>query len=201
MPKNERYSILLIMLVSFLIANRCVKEYSYEGGDTAPTGNDTALPPPPPPPPPPPANPDFLYCDRCEGHDKFEENWWSFKAGNSFVCGRMDTAIMNADRTAFTFFGPIACSMDTSMAVSVYLEPHKLDKSQQGLSVPHVAFYFTKYGLPDHLLTNRPGTPFSFTIDSYDHITKMTVGTFKGNAFKPDGTTLPVEGKFMVRLH
>ena len=197
----KRYSILLLILVSFVLLKGCTKEYSYEGGNTPPSGNDSTQLPPPPPPPPVNAVPDFIYCSSCEGHDQFEENWWSFYAGNSFVCGRMDTAIMNADRTAFTFFGPTACSADTSMAVTVYLETYKFDRNQQGLVIPHVAFYFNKIGLSDFLLINRPGTPFSFTIDSYDHASKMTIGTFAGDAFRPDGSTLHVAGKFKVRLH
>lgn len=195
MWKGRLYDQIAIILVAATCLPGCIKEYSYEGGTLPPIIIDTLLPPPPP------VTPDFLACDSCEGRDKFEENRWSFKAGNSFVCGIIDTAIVDSDRRAFTFFGPSACSMDTSMAVSVYLESYKLDKSQQGLVIPRIAFYFNKFGMSDHLLINRTGTPFIVTIDSYDHNTKMTIGTYTGNAYKPDGNTLLVQGKFMVRLH
>lgn len=184
------------MLVSAIILYGCIKEYSYEGGLGGSVITDTLQPPVTPPP-----SPEFAICQACNGQDRFEENRWSFKAGNSFVCGIIDTGIINSERNAFTFFGPSACTMDTSMAVSVYLETDHLNRNHQGLVVRRIAFYFNKFGLSDHLLINRPGTPFSVTINSYDHGTKMTIGTFQGNAFRPDGSALAVEGKFMVKLH
>lgn len=198
MLKKKLHSIISVTLVATGILQGCIKEYSYEGGDLPPIIIDTLLPPAPGP-----ANTlDFPACAGCEGMDKFEENRWSFRAGNSFLCGIIDTAIVNADRTAFTFFGVSACSPDTSMAISVYLEPYVLDRSQQGLVINRIAFYFNKRGLTDHLLISQQGTPFSLTIDSYDHQTKLSSGTFTGHAYKPDGKTLLVHtAKFMVKLH
>ena len=185
-------------LLNALIIMGCVKEYSYEGGSTPPVVIDTLSPPVSPPA----VQLDFPLCNNCEGRDRFEENRWSFRAGNAFLCGIIDTGIVNSDRNAFTFFGVSACSPDTSMAMSIYLDPYKLDKTQSGLVINRIAFYFNKFGLTDHLLIIRQGTAFSLTIDNYDHQTKLCSGTFTGNAYKPDGNTLLVHsGKFMVKLH
>lgn len=186
----------LVALVAFI--HGCTKEYSREGLDTTTPVIDTV---PPQQPPPPDTTSSITFCTACAGRDKFEENWWSFKAGNSFYCGMMDTAIVTPERNGFTFFGPSACSSDTSMVITVYPENYILNKDQQGLQIQKVSLRFTKFGAPKYLLATEPGTPFSLTIDSYDHQSKMTIGTFSGYAYQPDGTTLLVSGKFKVKLH
>ncbi|HRO70183.1 MAG TPA: hypothetical protein PK951_07385 [Chitinophagaceae bacterium] len=199
MLKKKHSGILhMACLTVLVILSSCVKEYSYEGGAQTPVIIDTTQQP----------FPDtstidvFPPCAVCEGHDRFEENRWSFWAGSSFVCGFIDTAIVNPDRTALTFFGESACSGDTSLAISVYLSPNVLNKTQQALVSSYVAFHFTARGSPVFVLTSRWGNPFTVTIDSYDHQTKMSSGTFTGIAFKADGNPLLVhDAKFKVRLH
>lgn len=187
------YSLSILVILS-----SCIKEYSYEGGMLPPIIIDTLNPPTGGPS----VTPDFPPCAACAGRDYFEENRWSFWAGNSFVCGLIDTAIVNQDRTALTFFGVSACSVDTSMALTIYLAPSVLNRSQQDVVSSYVAFYFTKFGAPAYLLISRWGTPFSLTIASYDHVTKMSYGTFSGYAYKADGNTLLVHSaKFQVRLY
>lgn len=197
---NEKLirSVQMGCLAVLLIISSCVKEYSYEGGNQSPAIIDTTQPSAPDT-----STIDVLPpCAACEGHDKFEENRWSFWAGSSFMCGIIDTAIVNPDRTALTFFGPTACSGDTSLAISVYLSPNVLNKSYQDLVSSYVAFHFTAKGSPVFVLTSRWGNPFTVTIDSYDYQTKMSSGTFTGIAFKADGNPILVhDAKFKVRLH
>jgi hypothetical protein len=175
----------------------CAKEYSREAIDnTIPPVIDTT-----PPQQTPLPDTSLLFCAACAGMDKFEENQWSFKAGNSFYCGPMDTALLAPERNAFTFFGPSACSSDTSMVVTLFMENYVLNKDLQNIVIPNVDFRFTKFGAAKYLLVSQPGTPFSLTIDSYNHQTKMTIGTFSGYAYQPDGSKLLVtSGKFKARL-
>lgn len=183
------------MVLAFV--HGCAKEYSREAIDnTIPPVIDTT-----PPQQTPLPDTSLLFCAACAGMDKFEENQWSFKAGNSFYCGPMDTALLAPERNAFTFFGPSACSSDTSMVVTLFMENYVLNKDLQNIVIPNVDFRFTKFGAAKYLLVSQPGTPFSLTIDSYNHQTKMTIGTFSGYAYQPDGSTLLVtSGKFKAKL-
>ena len=183
------------ILVIFIFG--CIKEYSREAFDsTVPPVVDTSAPPQTPSTDTP-----LLFCAACAGMDKFEENRWSFKAGNSLYCGPMDTALVAPERNAFTFFGPSACSSDTSMVVTIFTENYALNKDLQSVVIPNVDFRFTKFGAAKYLLVSQPGTPFYLTIDSYNHQTKMTIGTFSGYAYQPDGSTVLVSaGKFKAKL-
>jgi hypothetical protein len=199
MPNKQRYGFVIFLLLISAIIQNCTKEYSYERQDTTPPVIDTT---PSQQTPPPDTTSITSFCAACAGMDKFEENRWSFKAGNSFYCGIMDTALMTPERTAFTFFGPSSCSLDTSMVVTVYIDNDVLNKSLQGIVIPKVDFRFTKLGAPKYLLISQPGTAFTLTIESYNHQTKMTIGTFSGYAYKGDGTIQQVNsGKFKVKLH
>lgn len=197
MLKKRIHSIVCFPFIAVLFYNSgCIKEYSYERQNIAPPVQDStpALPTPLP-------APDFPLCAACEGKDNYEESRWSFKAGDSFLCGIIDTAIVGPDRNVFTFFGPSACSTDTNMVISVFLESQKLDRSQQNMVIPKVIFYVAKAGAPQYLLVTRPGTPFTVILNSYDHQTKMTTGTFSGYVFKANGTTTLIHStKFKLRL-
>jgi hypothetical protein len=195
MLKKRIHSIVLFSFIAALVYNSgCSKEYSYEGQNTIPPIVDTTTTLPPP-------VPDFPVCDACVGKDSYEELRWSFKAGNSFLCGIIDTAIVGPDRNVFTFYGPSACSTDTNLVISVFLESQKLDRSQQNMVIPNVIFFLAKAGAPQYLLVTHPDTPFTVTLNSYDHQTKMTTGTFSGYVYKPDGTTILVHStKFKLKL-
>lgn len=197
MTTKQLHSICFFFSLLVILNQACTKEYSREAiNSSTPPITDTT-----PPQQVPPYSTDFPFCLSCVDKDKFEENRWSFKAGDSFLCGIMDTAILTRDRTAFTFFGPSACSLDTSMIISVYLEPYVLNRNYNNLLIPKVAFYYSKLGASFYPLISKTGTPFSVTIDSYNHQTKMTIGTFTGQAYKPDGSALLVSsGKFKVKL-
>lgn len=194
MLPGRSYYLVVVMLLSILTWMACIKEYSYEGGlvpgiDTVPA--PTVIPP----------APGLNMCQSCTGEDKFKENRWSFTAGNSFECGIIDTGFTNSERTAFTFFGPSSCSEDTSMVVTAYMDTDTLNRNISGKNIDKIIFRYTKIGLPHYLLTTRQGTPFTLTINQYDHTSKMTIGTYQGHAYLPDGSTMMVSGKFMVKLH
>lgn len=197
MTAKQLHSICLFFLLLLILNYACVKEYSREAPDSAvPPVIDTT-----PPQQAPLPDTSLLFCAACAGLDKFEENRWSFKAGNFFYCGPMDTALLAPDRNAFTFFGPSACSSDTSMVLTLFMENYVLNKDLQNIVIPNVDFRFTKFGAVKYLLVSQPGTPFSLTIDSYNHQTKMTIGTFSGYAYQPDGSKLLVtSGKFKAKL-
>ncbi len=198
MPRVKSHAVSLLLLLLLAIGHPgCIKEYSYEGGDVPPPAIDTTTLPTIPLP-----AVDFPLCNACtSAADSYEELKWSFRAGDSFLCGIIDKAIVNEDRNAFTFFGPSACSSDTSMVITVYLESDTLNRDYQGLVIPKVVFYFSKLGFSKFLLTTQPDTPFTLTINSYDHRSKMTTGSFSGYTYKPDGTKLLVHSaKFKVKL-
>ncbi len=196
MLSRRSYYLVVVVLLSILTWIACTKEYSYEGGLNPGNDNDTIQIPPTTPP-----VSELSMCLSCIGQDKYEENRWSFTAGNAFACGIMDTALVNSERTAFTFFGPSSCSDDTSMVVTAYLDSDTLNHNISGMMIDKIIFRYTKIGLPDFLLTTKQGTPFTLTISQYDHTSKMAIGTYQGHAYLPDGSTMMVSGKFMVKLH
>lgn len=193
MLKKKLHSIVFYFLIVLLFHNSgCVKEYSRERNVVIPPTIDST---------PVVQAPGFPVCAACDGRDSYEEGRWSFKAGDSFFCGIMDTAFTNVDRTAFTFFGPSACTSDTNMVISVYPDSYTLDRDQRSLFIPKATFYLAKRGFSKFLLVSRADTPFSVTIESYDHQTKMVIGTFSGNVYKPDGSIVLVHSaKFKVKL-
>ena len=102
--KKLAVKVVINALLLFLAINyiSCSKEYSYEGGYVNITHDSL--------PQLPTVKRDLPLCSLCAAYsDSLELNQWSFKAGNSSACGILDTAIINLERTAFTFFGPSAC--------------------------------------------------------------------------------------------
>ena len=187
---------LLYFLFLAICISGCIKEYSYEGGIVPPPVIDSSSTPVIPIP-----VADFPGCAFCSNdRDSYEENRWSFKVGNSFQCGAMDTAILTPDRNGFTFFGPSSCSPTTAMVITVYPENYTLNKDQHDLVISKVVFTYAKLGLPKFLLSTQRGTPFYLTIASYDYQTKMSIGTFSGDVYTADGTMLQVRGKFKIKL-
>ncbi len=190
-----QYRYILLFLLPAILFQSCIKEYSYERQDNTPPVIDTT-----PPQQIPPAELDFPYCGACDGKDQFEEGKWSFTAGISFLCGDIDTAIILAERTAFTFFGPSACAADMNVILTVYLNPFVLDHDQKNLFIPKVSFYYSKLGAAQFPLISRADNPFYAIIHNYNHQSKIANGTFTGYAYKPDLRSLPVTGKFKVKL-
>jgi hypothetical protein len=189
MRKFFLFTILLWLLISF----SCSKEYSFEGGGNPPPAD--TIPPPPPPPP-------FPVCPACTNVTEPALDEWSFKSGSWKVCGTADSAIALGNRTAFTFFGPSACSADTGMAITIYLINDTLNHDIHNLSNNRAAFYCYERITPSYIFMSQSGSNFSAAITRYDHAAHTISGTFSGNVMRSNGSGAGVEsGKFNVKLY
>jgi hypothetical protein len=177
---------------------RCAKEYSFEGAkvDTLPTGSgDTVISQIP--------VPSFPQCNSCKASDPVTLGHWSFKTGNSYQCGTFTNSgfFSGFSKTAFTFFGPSACSVDTGIVVSVYL-PVALDRDQYNLTTERTAFYYYDHTASADIFQSRPTSIFSVTVQSFIESTGIVTGTFSGTVFKASGDSAYIsEGQFIAPLH
>lgn len=202
MKKNVSHtSCFFSLLLMILSITACEKEYSYEGGNVPPTGViipvDTAqhldtvtidpgsLPP----------------CTFCIASNDIQESTWSFKAGNSLLCGVVDTAIMlSLERNTFTFFGPSSCEADTGLIFTVSLGSNSLDRDITNLAAAGAVFYYYHTNAP-YVLVGHNDQPMRLNITSYIHATKILTGTFSGSGFREDGRVVTIsEGKFKFRI-
>lgn len=186
-----RLSILVLFIIIFL---GCAKEYSFEGG-AMPPPRDTIINPPPPPPPAVPV------CAACNSNQGSSLPQWKFKAGNWVVCGNADTAIALGNRTTFTFFGSSACSVDTGMVITVYLNGDTLNRDLQNIQAGSAAFYCYDRVTPSYIFMSQGSITFSVTIDRYTHSTGIVTGTFRGNVLRPSGAAASIDsGRYTVKL-
>ncbi|HLG41207.1 MAG TPA: hypothetical protein VI461_16115, partial [Chitinophagaceae bacterium] len=154
----------------------CAKEYSFEGADTLHHVG---------PPIPIAVQDELPQCAACDSYaDPVSPGQWSLKAMQSQACGTVDTAIINLERTYFTFFGPSACSRDTGMVITVYLENDSLNRSRTNVIVNRVAFYYYDRVTPSYIYITTPNTAFSVLIENYDHQSRIATGRFGGNVFR-----------------
>ncbi|MBC7874608.1 MAG: hypothetical protein H7Y01_11455 [Ferruginibacter sp.] len=180
------FSLLLLLMVM-----SCEKEYSYEGGNIR-TPTDTVHVPV--------IINDFPVCQACIINTTTELSRWSFESGNSKLCGEADTAIINPDRNAFTFFGPSSCSRDTGMVITVYLDTEMLNRDRTNLMVKGAFYYYDRI-TPSYIFMSLSVNSFSVTINSYSHQTRIATGTFQGSVFRSNGTPASITaGKFKVKL-
>lgn len=171
------------------IGSGCAKEYSFENRltDTLPVMVIE------------PANL-LPQCQGCVFTPQPELGKWSFTNGTSLLCGEIDTAIVNSERTAFTFFGPSTCSIDTGAILTVYL-PVKIDRDLQMISASSVAFYYYDNVKPSSIFISQSNNGFIFTVDSYSHQTKLASGRFSGVVLREDSSISRISnGKFAVEL-
>lgn len=139
-------------------------------------------------------------CASCVGADNFTENKWSFYNVDTFYCGIIDTAIATPDRNGFTVFGPSSCSSDSGLVLTINIDPVRLTKDLQNLTTTKAGLYYYDNIGQSHPFVTRPGTPFSFIIDSYIHQTRMMTGRYTGTVYKPDGQATTIFGKYKVRM-
>lgn len=179
-------------LVLVLLQINCAREYSFEGGGV--TGVRDTIPAPV-------VINEFPFCPACVTNTGNALSEWSFQSFHSVLCGRADTAIINPERNAFTFFGPSSCSRDTGIVMSVYLEGNTLNRDISNITTYHNAFYYYDQVTPSYIFMNRPGGMFTVTITSYSHQTKIATGTFQGNVMRSNGGGANIEsGRFAVKL-
>lgn len=180
----------------FLIAPGCRKDHSYEGGSAADTTKE-----PPVLPPAPVVNKIPYYCIDCVGHDKVEMGRWSFKIDTSLFCGYITASPITPERVAFTFFGPSACSPDSGLIMTVYLNGIPLNTDKQNMITNKVAMeYYDNVTGPD-ILYSRTITEMSLTIESYIHQTKIASGFFSGTVYNSsDKPVIIKDGKFKIQF-
>lgn len=182
-----------LVIVSLLVPAGCRKEFSFEGNITPPvdtTGSPTSAP----------VSYNFPICSVCVTSTTTELSDWSFKIENIPACGKADTAILLGNRTAFTFFGPSSCSNDTGMVITVYLHD-TLNQNLSYISADKAAFYYYDHVTPSYIMMSQAYAPFSVTIQSYNHQTKIATGTFEGVALRSDGHWVSINsGKFKMKL-
>jgi len=188
MPEKILHILAVSLLLLLIFNSGCAKEYSYEGGNVI---TDTVNPP----------NPVAWVCPDCIGKDTQIESKWSFHNDNFFYCGTIDTAIVNPERTGFTFFGPSSCSIDSGMVITVYLDGYVLNKDINNITTQKAGFYYYDNVTPTIMLITRQAIPFTVTIDSYIHQTRMATGTFGGTVYRTNGASSYISsGKFKVKL-
>jgi hypothetical protein len=188
----------LFGFVILLLQNQaCTKEYSFEGAkvDTTRTDTTDTLPSLPPA--------TLSQCALCKSSDSLTLGQWSFTTGNVYVCGTFSNSgfFAGGDKTAFTFFGPSACSVDTGIVVSVYLSV-PLDRDRYNISTTNTAFYYYDHNGTTDIFQSHASSIFSVTVSSYIYATHIVTGTFNGIVYKANGDTAHIsDGRFMAPLH
>ena len=183
---------LIFLVIILLSAPGCIKDYSFEGEiiNDSTTKED----------PVPPSGFTLPVCSSCVGRDSLLLSKWSFKTDSTLICGTVTNAIISPDRTAFTFFGPSACSADTGLVMTVYLNGVVLDGNKSGISTERVIFEYYERGKPDILLS-RPLPGFTLDITRYDHQTGIASGSFGGYAATQKGDVILIKaGKFQIKF-
>jgi hypothetical protein len=197
MEYRKQYSLLAFLLVLQIILlqnSGCKKEYSCEGCLLTTTMDSILLPPP--------AAGTFPQCSLCRASDDLLLSRWNFKTGNSFLCGVVNNAGagIDAEKKAFTFFGPSACSIDTGLVMTVYL-PVVLDRDRFNITTNKVAFFYYDHNAPKDIFISLSTAPFSLKLESFIYTTAIASGTFSGTVYKPNGDTASVyDGKFKIKL-
>lgn len=186
--------LLLYSLLMLLLWQGCAKEYSYEGGtvnirtDTTTGGGGGGT-----------GNTDPV-CAACVNVTEPLTGEWSFRSGSWKLCGTADSAIALGNRTAFTFYGPSACSADTGMAITIYLND-TLNRDRTNLLNNRGAFYCYDRVTPSYIFMSPTNGFFSVNITSYVHSTREVTGTFYGNVIRANGNGAGIEsGKFKVKI-
>lgn len=194
---NRKSYVFFISFFAFqiwLLLISCKREYSCEGCFSTPGSDSVSAAPPP--------TREFPTCSLCKPTDDLLLSRWSFKTGNSFLCGVVNNAGAGIDpeKKAFTFFGPSACSEDTGLVMTIYL-PVVLDRDRFDITTSKSAFFYYDNNAPKDIFISQSSAPFSVTVDSYIYSTGITSGTFSGTVYKANGDkTFITDGKFKVKL-
>ncbi len=205
MKKLWRYYLFIFFCLPILIVQNtgCVKEYSFEGAphdtipaDTIPTDTlDTTVIPPP--------AIIFPQCASCVDTSQVTLGHWSFKVGDSRMCGTYTNSgfFSGHSKTSFTFFGPSACSVDTGIVVSVYLSV-PLDQDRYGLTTDTTAFYYYDHNSPDDILASRHTAVFTVNVQSFINATGIVTGTFSGDVYTAKGDIVHItDGQYKASLY
>ena len=200
MPRRLLYISCIIFILYLQLSgfSGCVKEYSYEGGpandplpinDTISIPDTTVIP-----------LISFPFCAGCSSMDDYILSTWKFKSNGSLLCGTVTNAVITPERNGFTFFGPSACSADTGLVMTVFLNAEALDRDQSNITTNIVTFqYYDNATLSD--IFNSGLRTVLFTIDTYVQATGIAKGRFAGNVKTKDSTVAPImDGKFAIKF-
>jgi len=177
--------------VFVLLQINCAKEYSFEGGGR-PVVRDTI--------PVPVVINEFPICPECVTNTGTAISEWSFKSGNSVLCGTADTAIALGNRTAFTYFGPSSCSADTGIVMTIYLEGDTLNRDRMNLPAKGAFYYYDRI-TPSYIFISQSNNFISVTINRYIHQTRIAECSFQGAVLRTNGASASItSGKFTVKL-
>jgi hypothetical protein len=179
------------IFVIVLLQINCAKEYSFEGGG-APIVRDTI--------PQPIVVNEFPFCPVCVTNTGTAIAEWSFKSGNSVLCGTADTAIALGNRTAFTYFGPSSCSADTGIVMTIYLDGDTLNRDRVNLQAKGAFYYYDRI-TPSYIFISQSNNFISVTINRYIQQTRMAECSFQGAVLRSNGAGASItSGKFTVKL-
>jgi hypothetical protein len=138
----------------------CKKEYSYElqpvdTTGTEPDSTDTI-----------PNSYIYYQCPQCEKDPGYVMGKWSFMIDSVSFCGIVTGEVMLSERTAFTFFGPSACSEDSGLIITCYMDEPFAEEALY-ISVDLVTLrYYNHPGAKDMLQADA-GLGFALVIQSY----------------------------------
>lgn len=156
----------------------CAKEYSFEGSPPS----DTL-------PKPDTVRRLFILpaCQQCKPGSDFEFLKWSFSYDTSLACGNITNAIIARDRSAFTFFGPSACSEDSGVVITVFLKSELLDRDRSNITTNSVVFeYYDNTSQSDVFISRKD--EFQLTIETYNDALGTAKGRFNGIVHAKDGS-------------
>ena len=171
----------------------CEKDYSYEGGPVqvdsiiAPgTPGDSAMP--------------FPSCAACNLNNT-QSMTWSFKVGNSSLCGEVTNAVLSPDRDALTFFGPSFCSADSGLIITAYFDNQLLNADKHNIVASRAILqYYDNIG-PSNVLVSKAPDVFNLTIERFTHQTGIATGSFGGFVRMENGAAVKVDtGKFNIQF-
>src|SRR5215471_18921699 len=150
-----------VLLVQLTNYSSCIKEYSYERPpldtlslqDSVPddTTVNTFV---------------FSHCEACAGKDDYLPETWNFKYDTFFFCGNVSRAVIEPEHSAFTFFGPSACSEDSGLIITAFLD-RPLEGEMKNVTTNNVVFQYYNNRGTDFIFESNELIPFSLTIEEY----------------------------------
>lgn len=193
MLRKILYTIIASIFCCFTAAHiaGCAKEYSFEGApiDTLPPQDTTAI-----------NKILFSQCHDCIDQNAPDTIGWHFRYDTFLLCGNITAAIISPGKDAFTFFGPSACSWDTGLVMTVYLN-QKLDRDLVNVYSSKALFqYYDNATGPDIFISNQVNRVELF-MNSYDHTTGIAKGIFSGVVLTNQNNVAAInQGSFVIKF-
>lgn len=195
--KTSLHACCAFFVWAILISNTgCIKEYSYE---RQPVNTDTI-----PSTPPDTINNDtpviYPQCSLCEENPEYEPGKWSFAVDTFLFCGNVSGAVMLGERTAFTFFGPSACSTDSGLIITAYFDK-PFDTVATYVTADRVTLrYYNHAGTTDVFIA-YVYTGLNLTIVDYSKATGIMRGIFIGPVLTGTNELVQIKkGKFEIQF-